>query len=179
MEVIPNLTDLGPAIIRRVCPRSRAVVARPAAANVRQGTVTSRQGALEVDERVRSRVAGCDAGVGEEPPGGQAAVVKDGRLEKVDDFLVRDVVGAVAGDVKGGEAGGVFAELVGPEVGVWRALVDPVSVCVNGVLVPELLSRSWCCSFCVPVHVVEEVVAVKGCDQLGDVWAIVCGDNGA
>jgi hypothetical protein len=53
--------------------------------------------------------------VGQPFEGVQAAVVHDDRFEEVEDFFVFGVFGAVAGDVEGGEAGGVFGELV-----LWR-----------------------------------------------------------
>lgn len=51
--------------------------------------------------------------MGREPlVGVEAAVVADDGLEEVDHFGVLGVFGAVAGDVEGGEAGGVFGEFV-------------------------------------------------------------------
>lgn len=85
-----------------------------------------------------------DVGGGEEAPGGQAAVVHDGRLEEVDDVLVLDVLGPVAWQVEGGVAGCVFAELVAPEVGVGRALVDPVPVCICLMCCLSAACDAWC-----------------------------------
>ena len=48
-------------------------------------------------------------------PGGQRLEIGDDGLEEVDEVLVLAVQGAVAFDVKGGEAGRVLGELVRPE----------------------------------------------------------------
>ena len=58
--------------------------------------------------------------------GGQVLEEGDGRLEKVNHLLVLPVRGAVALDIEAGEARGVLAELVAPEVLVRLALGDPV-----------------------------------------------------
>jgi hypothetical protein len=42
----------------------------------------------------------------------EAGVVEDDGVEEVDDFFVLNVLGAVAGEVEGGEAGCVFGEFV-------------------------------------------------------------------
>lgn len=91
---------------------------------------------LDVREGIRRRVARRDAGTGQPVPAGQAAVEGHDRLEEVDDVLVLDVLGPVAGHVKGAVARGVFRELVRPEVGVGLALRHPVPVHVRQQVVP-------------------------------------------
>ena len=112
MEVIPHLGDLRAPGVRRARARGRFVVARAGAADVRRGAVLGREGGFEGGQRVFRAVGGRDAVRGEPGEGRQAGVVHDRRGEEVDDFLVFDVRGAVAGDVEGGEAGGVLGELV-------------------------------------------------------------------
>lgn len=50
--------------------------------------------------------------VGEPLVGVQTAVVENDSLEKVNHLFVLGVLGAIAGDIKGREAGSMLAELV-------------------------------------------------------------------
>ena len=59
------------------------------------------------------------------------AIIEDGRSEEVDYVGVRDISGAVAGEVEGGIAGAMFGELVAPEGGVGLTLSDPESLGVR------------------------------------------------
>ena len=101
MEVIPDLADDGTPIVSRVGTSSSGIVSRSATSNIGQSTIAFCQSALEAGQRVLCRVTRGDAGIGEEAPCWQAAVVHDRRLEKVDNLLVLDVFGPVAGYVKG------------------------------------------------------------------------------
>ena len=96
MEVVPDLGDLGSTIVHGASTSSSLVVSRTAAANVRQSTVTSGEGILELADRVCGTVAGLDAGVVQPAPGRKTTVIEDGSLKELDDFLVLDVFGAVA-----------------------------------------------------------------------------------
>lgn len=116
MEVVPNLGDVSSAIVHRASTSGSLVISRTAAANVRQSTVASGEGVLELAEGVCGSVAGLDAGVVQPAPGRKTTVVKNGGLEELDDFLMLDVFGAVTRHVEGGEAGSVLAELVSPKV---------------------------------------------------------------
>jgi len=112
MEIIPHFRDLRAAVVQRAFARGCLVVPRARAADERRGAVFGAEGVFEGRQGVGCGVGGRDA-VGREPGEGvQPAVVEDGGLEVVDDFGVLDVLRAVAGDVEGGEAGGVFGELV-------------------------------------------------------------------
>jgi hypothetical protein len=112
MEIIPHLAHLRAAIIQRPLARGRLVVPRPGAADERRGAVLGAQSFFDVRDGVGCGVGGGDAVSGEPLEGAEAAVVEDYRVEEVDDFFVLDVLGAVAGEVEGGEAGCVFGEFV-------------------------------------------------------------------
>lgn len=119
MVVVPDLVQ------HRLATAIGALVAD--AREVRHGAKGLRQRRLDVGQAVGGGVAGHDAGGGEPGVGGHGAVKGDGGGKEVDDFLVRHVLRAVAGWVKGRVAGCVLGELVGPED--WRGLGlgDPVS----------------------------------------------------
>lgn len=150
MLVVPDLTDDGAAGVGAVLTGSGVVISGTAAADVGNGAVLLGQLALDVGQGVLGLVGGHDVDLAQPVVGGETAVVLDGGLVELDDLLVLDVVGTVAGDVKGGIAGGVLGELVSPEVGVGRALVDPVGV-----------------------HVVEQVVAAEVLDEIVHAGALV------
>lgn len=61
------------------------------------------------------------------PHVGKTLVVQNGSAVEVGELGMIGVVNAVAGHVECRVAGTVLGELVGPEVLVWGALVDPVS----------------------------------------------------
>jgi hypothetical protein len=151
MEIIPHLAHLRAAIVQRPLAGGRLVVPGPRAADERRGAVLGAQSFFDVRDGVGGGVGGRDAVGGEPLEGVQAAVVEDDGVEEVDDFFVLDVFGAVAGEVEGGEASGVFGEFVlfgnflliscffllggnqsfatyGPEVLVRGVLGDPVFV---------------------------------------------------
>ena len=112
MEIIPHLAHLRAAIIQRPFAGGRLVVPRPGAADERRGAVLCAQSFFDVRDGVGRGVGGGDAVSGEPLEGVEAAVVENYRVEEVDDFGVLDVLGAVAGEVEGGEAGCVFGEFV-------------------------------------------------------------------
>lgn len=112
VEVVPHLRNLCATVVQRSLAMEGLVVARTRAADVRSGAVLCAKSLFEVREGVGGAVGGDDVGVGEPLVGVQTAVVHDDRLEEVDHFFVLDVLGAVAGDVEGGEAGGVLGEFV-------------------------------------------------------------------
>jgi len=112
MEIIPHLAHLRAAIVQRPLAGGRLVVPRPRAADERRGAVLFTQSFFDVRDGVGGGVGGGDSVGGEPFKGVQAAVVEDDGVEEVDDFFVLDVLGTVAGEVEGGEAGGVFGEFV-------------------------------------------------------------------
>jgi hypothetical protein len=112
MEVIPHLAHLRAAVIQRPFTGGRLVEPRPGAADERRGAVFGAEGGFDVGYGVCGGVGGGDAVSGEPFEGVEAAVVEDDRVEEVDNFGVLDVLWAVAGEVEGGEAGGVFGEFV-------------------------------------------------------------------
>ena len=156
MVIIPNLTDDGPSRVVLTLTSLGGIVPGARAANVRLRAGLLGQGFLNVCERIRGLIARHDFGLVQPLPGRVALVVLDRGLEEIDNVLVLDVVRAIAGDVEGGVASRVLAELVGPEVSVGRALVDPVRV-----------------------HPVDQVVAAEGLQERVDRGAVVVGDHGA
>lgn len=156
MEVIPHLIQLSTAIIRASLTSSSLIVPRATASNIRQRAITLRQRRLQIAQRHGRTVARLNASGAEPAVRGQALVVLDRGLEELGDLLVLDVLGPVAGDVEGRVARAVLAEFVRPEVGVGRALVDPVLV-----------------------HVGEQAVLAEGADDSVDGWALVWRDDGA
>lgn len=112
MEIVPHLRDLRAAVVQRSLARRSLVVSCAGTANVRRSTVFGAQSFLEVREGVGSAVGRNDVVVGEPLEGVQAAVVEDDGLEEVDHLFVLGVLGTVAGNIEGGEAGGMLAELV-------------------------------------------------------------------
>ena len=156
MEVVPGLRDLGSAIVGRACTGSSLVVARTAAANVGQSTVTFGQSILELANRVGGSVARLDASLVQPAPSRKTAVVENGSLEELDNLFVFLVHGTVARHVEGGEASAVLAELVFPEFVVWGSLVDPVLF-----------------------HPCQEVVFAKWLDQGLNTGTLVRWDDGA
>lgn len=141
MEVVPDLVHDSPSIVGRVCAGDSLVISGAAASNVWQRAVAIGQSGLEVAEGVGGGVAWSDAGGEKEAPGRQAAVVHDCGLEEVDNLLVLDVFGPVAGHVKGRVTSRMLGEFVAPEVGVGGALVDPVPVMLSQWVVPLHLFR--------------------------------------
>lgn len=79
------------------------------AAQVWNGAGRLLQRVLEVRQRVRRRVGGHDAGMGEEGVGRVLAEGPDGRGEEVDDVFMF-LVGVIAFGVKGARAGGVLRD---------------------------------------------------------------------
>lgn len=112
MEVIPHLAHLRAAVIQRPFTGGSLVVPRSRASDERRGAVLGAESGLDVRDGVGGGVGGRDAVVREPFEGVKTAVVEDDGVEEVDDFLVLHVLRAVAGDVEGGEAGGVFGEFV-------------------------------------------------------------------
>lgn len=112
MEVIPHLAHLRAAIVQRALAGGSLVVPRPGAADERRGAVLGAQSGFDGGHGVGGGVGGGDAVRGEPFEGVEAAVVEDDRVEEVDHFFVLHVLRAVAGEVEGGEAGGVFGEFV-------------------------------------------------------------------
>ena len=112
MEVIPHLAHLRAAVIQRPFTGGSLVVPRSRASDERRGAVLGAESGLDVRDGVGCGVGGGDAVSGEPLEGVEAAVVEDYRVEEVDDFFVLDVLGAVAGEVEGGEAGGVLGEFM-------------------------------------------------------------------
>ena len=155
MVVVPQLIQVGGAVIKRPLAGRGLVVARARTAHIRHRAVGLRQGSLDVGEGVRGRVAGHDALVREPDVRGQALVVPNRRLVELDHVLMLDVLGAVARHVESRVARAVLGELVGPELLVGPALVDPI-----------------------PVHVGEEVGLAEGGDEGVDAGAGVGGNGG-
>lgn len=151
--VIPDLAELGTAVVERALAGLGLVVARTGAANV--GLLTAEaggQGVVDVGESVLGLVGGDNGGVREPLVGGQGAVVGDDGLEVVEQIILLLVVGTllktwldnmdalnqvstrktyVALGLEGREAGGVLGVLVSPEVPVGLAAADPVLVHVG------------------------------------------------
>ncbi|KAJ8108241.1 hypothetical protein OPT61_g8307 [Boeremia exigua] len=156
MLVVPDLAQHGVSIISGALTRGSSVEARPGAADEGNRAVLLGQRLLEVGVRVGGAVGGDDV-LCLEPLEGREALVEFYRgFEEVDYFFVLAVLRAVARRVEGAEAGGVLAELVGPESGVVLVLRDPVRV-----------------------HVLEQVVAAKGLEEGPDVGAGIRGDDRA
>jgi hypothetical protein len=147
MEIIPHLRDLRAAIVQRPLARCGLVVPRARAAHIRRGAVLGAESFFESGERVRGAVGRDDGGVGEPFEGVEAAVVHYDGFEEVDDFFVFGIFGAVAGDVEGREAGGVFGEFV---LGRIVRCVDLASSwLVNKRMFVRLTpQRSWLGEFC-------------------------------
>lgn len=127
----------------------------PTARQIRHRAKRLGQGTLDIHQRVRGRITRHDPRGRKPLVRGHGAVPRNGRLKKVDNVLVLDVLRAVAGNIKGAVAGGVLGELMAPKVWVGLALGDPVLV-----------------------HVGEEIVAAKGLEKGADVGAVVGGDVG-
>ena len=128
MVVIPDLTDIRSPSISAVPSRVRGVIPGSRAAHIRHRAEPARQRALHILQRVRRHVGRPDPAGREPAERRQALVEQDGRVEEVNGVFVALVLGAVARHVEGGEARGVLAELVRPELGVGSALVDPVRI---------------------------------------------------
>jgi hypothetical protein len=111
-EVVPHLRHLCAAVVQRSLARCGLVVSCARAANVRRSAVLGAQSFLKVGEGVGCAVGGDDVGIREPLVGVQAAVVEDDGLEEVDYLFVLSVLGAIAGDIEGGEACSVLGELV-------------------------------------------------------------------
>lgn len=97
---VPNLTQ------RRISTPIGTL--RPTASQIRHGPKGTRQRSLDIAQAVRGAVARHDARGGEPGVRRQRAVPGDGGRKEVDDVLVRHVLRAVAGHVKGAVAGGVL-----------------------------------------------------------------------
>ena len=130
MHVIPDLADNRSSTVSAVLLDAlvRGIISRSAATQVRHSPRLLGQLALDVCQGVGGGVARGDIGFLQPTPGWESLVVLDRSLEELDDFLVLDVVGPVAREVERREAGRVLGEFVGPEVRVWRTLIDPVCV---------------------------------------------------
>lgn len=126
--IIPNFTDNRSAGIIAAMSRLGRIVARARASNVGLRTRLLGQDLLEIRKRISCLVARHDLLFVQPFPGRIAFVILDGSFEEVHHVLMFDILGAVAREVKSREAGRVLAELVGPEIGIGRSLVDPVCV---------------------------------------------------
>ena len=140
MLIVPHLANVRASIVCATCTGRGSVVSWAAAADVRDCTVLLGQCVLYITQGVCSCVAGSDTGFCEPVIGWVLLVVHDGCFVELDDFLVINILGAVARHIEGGEASGVFAKLMGPESLVGCALVDPVfiHVCQQIVLAKRL-----------------------------------------
>jgi hypothetical protein len=128
MEVVPSLGDLSSTIVQRAFTGGSLIVARSTAADVGQSTVSFGKSILELAERIGGSVARRDASCVQPAKGRQAAVVEDGSFEELNDFLVLDVLRAIARHIEGREASSVLAELVFVKLMVWCSLIDPIFV---------------------------------------------------
>lgn len=88
MVVVPDLLELGAAVVGGALAGGRLVVLGAAAAEVGDLAVARLEGVLDVGEGVAGRVGGLDAGVGEPAPGGQVLVVADDGLEELKQVVV-------------------------------------------------------------------------------------------
>lgn len=127
MHIIPRLGQHGKPIILGALSSLRLVEPRPRTPKVRRGAGLAPQRALDVLKRVAGRVRGPDPSPRQPVVGRIAAEVGHGRGEVVEDVFVFHPLGAVAGEIEGGEAGGVLGELMGPKFVVGSVEVDPVS----------------------------------------------------
>jgi hypothetical protein len=125
VEVVPRLAEPGEAVVRRALAGLGGIVPRPRAANIRHGTEAGRERTLDGREGVGRPVGRANVLGRQPPPSRQGGVVADRGLEVVDDVLVLAVLRTVTLGVKGAKAGGVLRELVGPELAIGGALVDP------------------------------------------------------
>ena len=91
MEVVPRLINDGPTVVSRIPAGSGLVETRTSAANVWRGTISLGQRCLHVAKSVRRGIAWSDACGCEPAPGRKTAIVHDGCLEELDDFLVLNV----------------------------------------------------------------------------------------
>jgi len=155
MLIVPDLTDDGATVVGAVLAGGGGVVLGTTASNIGGGAILLGQLALNVGQCVLGCVGWGDIDFVQPLPGRETAVVFDCGLVELDDLLVLDIVGAVAGDVEGRVASVVLGEFVGPEGLVGGALVDPVRV-----------------------HVVKQVVAAEIGDESIHAGALVRGDNG-
>jgi hypothetical protein len=128
MEVVPSLGDLSSTIVQRAFTGGSLVVARSTAADVGQSTISFGKSILELAERVGGSVTRCDTSCVQPAKGRQAAVVEDGSLKELNDFLMLNILRAVARHIEGREASSVLAELMFIELMVWSSLVDPIFV---------------------------------------------------
>ena len=154
MEVVPNLGDLGSAIIGRVGASSSLIEARAAAADVGQSTIRAGKSSLELTNRVGGRVARLDTSLRQPAPGRKTAIVLYGSLEEFDHLLMLNIFGTVAGHVECREASRMLAEFMPPERRVIGSLVDPILV-----------------------HPCEEVVFLEGFEEGANVGTLVRRDN--
>lgn len=129
MMIIPHLTQDRISIIHCPIPCSRSIVSRARAPNIRQSSESAVECGLDVGEGECGRVRGAYGCDGEPAVGRKVLVVGYSCFEEVNNFGMVLVHGPVAGDVEGGIAGSVFAELMAPKIAVGRALGYPVSVC--------------------------------------------------
>ncbi len=156
MAIIPHLAHHRATSVGTVLPCLGRVVPGPGAPYVGCGAVLLRQLALNVRQGILSAVTGRDLRLAQPRPGRKALVVLDRGLEEVDDLLVLTILRSIARDIKGREAGRMLGELVGPEVGVGRTLVDPIRI-----------------------HPAEEVVLAEWGEEGVDTWALIGWYGGA
>jgi hypothetical protein len=133
--IVPYLVDVRASIVFATCTGLGSVVSWAAAADVRDRTILLGQSVLHITQGVCSCIAGSDTGLCEPVIGWILLVVHDGCFVELDDFLVINIIGAVARHVEGGVASSVFAKFMGPESLVGCALVDPVFIHIRQQIV--------------------------------------------
>ena len=101
MLIIPNLIDIGAPVVFTSRTGLGGIVSWSTAANVWHSTVLLGQSILHIAQCVRRGVTRADASLCEPVICRIALIVHDGCFVELDNFLVIDVFGAIAGHVKG------------------------------------------------------------------------------
>lgn len=93
--VVPDLVELGAAVVEGALSSLGLVVPRAAAADKGDVAEAVGQGGLDVRKRVRGGVGGPDIGRREPGPGGQCLEVGNRRLEELKEVCVLGCLGAL------------------------------------------------------------------------------------
>lgn len=129
--IVPNLAELGAAVVERALAGGGLVVARALAAEERQVAKLLGQDALDVGKGVARGVGRTDAGVAEPAPRGKLAEVVDDGLEELKEVGVLGRLGAPALGLESRVASGVLGVLMTPELPVAVKLANPELVHVG------------------------------------------------
>ena len=128
MIVIPHLRQVRSTSVSGPITSLSLIITWARAANIGDSAKACGECGLHFRQRIYCSVARANVLGGQPAVGREVHVVHHSGLEEVDDVFVLAILWTVAGKIEGGEAGGVFGELVAPEVRIWLALRNPESV---------------------------------------------------